>query len=691
MEQVKPGCKFGPLAFTGDDIEVGDVIASGTQAQVFACTRVRTGEELAVRVINMRQLRLMVENPEEASRKIEGEVRILREVRHPRCVDLYDIFRTKSLLLLVMEYVRGGDLFDKILAKKHFNELEAKHVFRQIVEGLQFLHSKKIVHRDLKPENILIASSKSAQAPEEGTLHEVKITDFGLAKIDEREAGMTSMVGTPQYWAPEVLARNNYDERVDLWSLGVLLYVMLRGQYPFKGEHASDMIQAGTFDLSKGNWPQVSTEAKDLVKKLLQLRPEDRLSLDGCLRHTWLGGEGEAISQELQPESNDRVLALLSQKSKPFKLQELLQLQLSVATSLELACIACRQSHPNLSAGIRVALQSAYGLSQQALTVIGQYATLAEKVRTRIMPDITLAVQESEPRLALQLLDVVQGWVVQMAADGKEMLRRCAELSQDLHNLVEQTRKASLAASFEAAHATITVPQETSQTRVEVQAEPPNHTGQLLKRLVTFADAAGPDGSGRDEEESRRDLVDLLLMIPGIGDRGEKQPQKSLCADSEDSMVDVLTSPRVVAESGGKPTDALALWSPPRVAEGAWQELPPEAYPLLRALRELRRVGEILQECSAFWTRMGSTVQELSRFKEHTQVLLEYASKSSKLKERFLLRVAEYDEFWGSLMKLCEQYCLQMQPGLQKTHHFISKVEGAADALEAGLRPSLQS
>merc|ERR1719379_1359969 len=174
-----------------------------------------------------------------------------------------------------MDRLRGGELFEAILRKKAFNEVEARHVFRQVLDGLECLHSKRIIHRDLKPENVLIESSKEAEAPDVGTLFDIKLCDYGLSKhIDGMNGGSAarSMVGTPQYWAPEVLDANSqnqtYDERCDLWSAGVLLFVMLRGQYPFKGDEAKQAaaIRSATFDLEHKAWGSVSDDAKDLIR-----------------------------------------------------------------------------------------------------------------------------------------------------------------------------------------------------------------------------------------------------------------------------------------------------------------------------------------------------------------------------------------------------------------------------------------
>eukprot|EP00913_Durusdinium_trenchii_P017029 g16014.t1 len=205
-----------------DYVEMEEVIGTGAQGQVFACHQLQSpGRRLAAKVVDSQRLILLAEDPDEVVKKLESEVRILRNAEHEHCVSLFDIFRTKRWIVLIMERLEGGELFEQIAKKRVLKELEAKYVMRQIVSGLSFLHGKHIAHRDLKPE-----------------------------------------------WG-------TYDERVDLWSLGVLLYVMLYGRYPFKGENANEQIKAARFDLSHPK-NEPSEEAKDLIsalRKLLSIAP----------------------------------------------------------------------------------------------------------------------------------------------------------------------------------------------------------------------------------------------------------------------------------------------------------------------------------------------------------------------------------------------------------------------------------
>jgi len=196
---------------------------------------------------------------------------------------------------LVLEFVQGGELFDHIANAGSFSEPVARYIFVQVVEGLRYIHSQDIVHRDLKPENILVDTKASRHC-----LLDVKLSDFGHSKfINDGYTVAMTRCGTPQYWAPEVSdpakAAKGYDQRVDLWSLGVALYVMLMGAYPFQGQdnEIEDKVKRAQFGF--GN-KAVSEPAKDLVRSLIKVKPGERLSLAQCLNHAWIGQakEGEA-------------------------------------------------------------------------------------------------------------------------------------------------------------------------------------------------------------------------------------------------------------------------------------------------------------------------------------------------------------------------------------------------------------
>eukprot|EP00931_Biecheleriopsis_adriatica_P107494 TRINITY_DN81838_c0_g1_i1.p1 TRINITY_DN81838_c0_g1~~TRINITY_DN81838_c0_g1_i1.p1 ORF type:complete len:709 (-),score=158.06 TRINITY_DN81838_c0_g1_i1:98-2179(-) len=633
--EVKSGSHVGPLAFSGDYIRLGAIIGAGTEGQVYACERETTGERLAAKVIDCQRLHLLFDEHDagSAERRLEEEVRVLRETQHKNCVGLYDIHRTRRWIFLVMERLEGGELFQQIVTRKHFTEFEAKHVMRQILNGLAFIHSRHIVHRDLKPENILISSSVQAPPPNESsTLFEVKISDYGTSKHTEGQL-LKSLVGTPQYWAPEMLLRSEkaYDERVDLWSLGVLLYVMLRGSYPFKGKDTDKRILAGDYDFS-GKIATASEEAKDIIKKLLQVNPDKRISINSCFEHPWLSGTAAPVNT---PAAETVVAPLKEAAAQPFNLEELQMIQFCMAYSLQCAMKECRQSHPRLADNIGQAELQARKLFEHALKIIGQYAQVARNVTKSVLPDLDLAVQASEPEMGIELLTTVESWVKQMDADVERLQVMCAELERHLLRLVDAAQQEGVVESSKMQSDALQVGFKSSDSVYDANGRAVRQElFQGLKALKHDISKA-QDDAGSVPEAGTAELVDLLFMAPRVAPsaHGTCQP---LCPSAGDFS-------------------KIAGYSPG------------EIHPLTRALCRLRRVGEIMRECTAFWRHIESTVKELALFKDHTQTLLKYAAKNPKLKARFDQRLAEYSAFWTSLLALCEQYCSAAQAQLKES------------------------
>jgi len=657
-------------------------------------------------------------------KRLEDEVQALREATHERCLGLKDIYRTKRWVFLVMEKLIGGELFDQIIGKKRFSEPEAKHVFRQVCQGLSFLHSRRIAHRDVKPENILVSGSHASPDGKD-MFYDIKLADFGLSKLMGSGSIAMSMVGTPQYWAPEVAASGGttaYDHRADLWSLGVTLYVMLRGQYPFRGESANTLLQMGKYDLSSGVWSSVSEDAKDLVSKLLRVSPDERLPLEECMKHPWLTGQprtpsssssmpvpSSSIASAQAPSVAAAVANVVPQQTalvrwedaprlhvggdrsgEAFNLRELVQLQVSVTALLEKASLACRQSYPHLSSEITSAIHQASALWQHTLVTIKKYAQVASSVQTKVLPDLALAVQEAEPSLAVELMDMVQEWTAQMRSDGEASQNLCGDLAKRLRDLISKVHVSALP-SLPASAASADAPAERAVENLTAAIATDSRCGginqatrELVDSLARFDNTIQvSDPTSANEECSRRDLIDLLFLAPGVrkpltaspggSNRSCDKDVREVDDDgrSVDAMVDVQQSPRVA------PQPCLELVC--RDNRESQQDL---AHPLLHALQELRRVSEILVECIAFWTNMDGTVQELSRLKDHTQRLLKFASKSSALRSRFDERLAEYADFWGSLIRLCEQYCAAAEPALLRMRVLVNQAEAAMDTIE---------
>ena len=269
------------------EYELGDVLGKGAFSAVYAGTKVATGQRFAIKVIDKTKLKPKdVEN-------IETEIRVLSTIDHPNVLKLFDHHSEKDKVYIVLELCEGGELFDRIVQREFYSESDAQQVLRAIASALQHCHAKKIVHRDLKPENILLLNDQP-DSP-------LKIADFGFAKqIDSED--LTTALGTPNYIAPEILNGDPYDGAVDLWSLGVIAYVLLCGYPPFYAETNVEMfhkIKKGDYKFDSPYWDTISPEAKDLISKLLVINPAARLNIAGVLNHPWMRGTVE--SKDITP------------------------------------------------------------------------------------------------------------------------------------------------------------------------------------------------------------------------------------------------------------------------------------------------------------------------------------------------------------------------------------------------------
>ncbi|KAH9297592.1 hypothetical protein KI387_029274, partial [Taxus chinensis] len=195
-----------------------------------------------------------------------NEIEILKSVRgHHGIVQFHDFHEDEDSVWLLMELCSGGDLYERIAEKKKFREDEAAAVLKSLMEAIRFCHSKGIVHRDLKPENILFADDSSFP-------NRIKLADFGEASFCSSGEKMRGLVGTPYYVAPEVVQEKYYDEKVDVWSAGVILYIMLAGFAPFNGETTEQIFEAvqyGRLPFTSQPWLLISQSAKDLIRQML--------------------------------------------------------------------------------------------------------------------------------------------------------------------------------------------------------------------------------------------------------------------------------------------------------------------------------------------------------------------------------------------------------------------------------------
>ncbi|KAK7285581.1 hypothetical protein RJT34_20357 [Clitoria ternatea] len=297
---------------TGREIEaryeLGRELGRGEFGITYLCTEKETGEELACKSISKKKLRTAIDIED-----VRREVEIMRHLpKHPNIVTLKDTYEDDNAVHLVMELCEGGELFDRIVARGHYTERAAASVTRTIVEVVQMCHKHGVMHRDLKPENFLFANKKET-AP-------LKAIDFGLSVFFKPGERFNEIVGSPYYMAPEVLKRN-YGPEVDIWSAGVILYILLCGVPPFWAETEQGVAQAiirSVVDFKRDPWPKVSDNAKDLVKKMLDPDPRRRLSAQEVLDHPWLQNAKKAPNVSL----GETVRARLKQFSVMNKLKK---------------------------------------------------------------------------------------------------------------------------------------------------------------------------------------------------------------------------------------------------------------------------------------------------------------------------------------------------------------------------------
>ncbi|KAJ8281130.1 hypothetical protein GJAV_G00063870 [Gymnothorax javanicus] len=260
-----------------DKYRVGKVIGDGNFAIVKECVERSTGKEFALKIIDKAKCR-------GKEHLIENEVAVLRRVKHPNIIMLIEEVDSPTELILVMELVKGGDLFDAITSSTKYTERDASSMVFNLASALKYLHSMKIVHRDIKPENLLVCESPNGSKS-------LKLGDFGLATVVE--GPLTTVCGTPTYVAPEIILESGYGLKVDIWAAGVITYILLCGFPPFRSEnnHQEDLfdqILEGRLDFPAPYWDNITDAAKELIGRMLQVNMEARYTAEDVLSHPWV-------------------------------------------------------------------------------------------------------------------------------------------------------------------------------------------------------------------------------------------------------------------------------------------------------------------------------------------------------------------------------------------------------------------
>ncbi|XP_023723484.1 calcium/calmodulin-dependent protein kinase type 1 isoform X1 [Cryptotermes secundus] len=282
-----------------DKYNLKELLGTGAFSEVrLAESKEKPGLMFAVKIIDKKALKGKEDS-------LENEIKVLRRfsetttrsgvtssanseetpwLKHPNIVQLLETFEDKHKVYLIMELVTGGELFDRIVEKGSYTEKDASDLIRQVLEAVDYMHEQGVVHRDLKPENLLYYS------PDEDS--KIMISDFGLSKMEDSGV-MATACGTPGYVAPEVLAQKPYGKAVDVWSIGVISYILLCGYPPFYDENDANLfaqILKGEFEFDAPYWDDISDSAKDFIRQLMCVDVEKRYTCRQALAHPWISG-----------------------------------------------------------------------------------------------------------------------------------------------------------------------------------------------------------------------------------------------------------------------------------------------------------------------------------------------------------------------------------------------------------------
>uniref|UniRef100_A0A6Q2Y5B7 non-specific serine/threonine protein kinase n=1 Tax=Esox lucius TaxID=8010 RepID=A0A6Q2Y5B7_ESOLU len=266
---------------------VGRTLGDGNFAVVRECVEHSTGREYALKIINKGRCR-------GKEHMVQNEVAILRRVKHPNIVLLIEEMDTYNELYLVMELVKGGDLFDAITSTNRYTERDASGMLYNLANAIKYLHSLNIVHRDIKPENLLVYEHADGSKS-------LKLGDFGLATV--ADGPLYTVCGTPTYVAPEIIAETGYGLKVDIWAAGVITYILLCGFPPFRGscddqELLFDQILTGQLEFPLPYWDSVSEMAKGLIRSMLEVEVDQRYTALQVLEHPWVNDEGLSENEQ---------------------------------------------------------------------------------------------------------------------------------------------------------------------------------------------------------------------------------------------------------------------------------------------------------------------------------------------------------------------------------------------------------
>ncbi len=699
---------------------VGPQIGKGAFGAVYRCTSLRNHMNYACKIINLQNIRSMSCSRNFQLDRLLTEVRVMRQLKHPNIVRLFNTIQSEDTLVLQMELVLGIDLFDNIMELNDgqgMDEDQAKTIFYQVCSAVEYMHSQGVVHRDIKPENVLLQGGVAAAGVDPPqTIPIVKLVDFGLSRSETKS--LRSVVGTSRYVAPEIVAlgrsgqSTSYDSCVDCYSLGVLLHVMLGGCFPQFNDKGDKMDLTAKVWFKDSRIVKASAEAHALISALMDPVATERMSARAALEHSWLEGVGCKVESFLgrvdseslvdQPDARDSTKFLKAHQvevdiedtvlgsgcvfqtiglvlnmedakvTKPKRVRtfsekseednrkitdhhhsfndftqalhkarpsgvspdHLVLLQAQIAACMEEAYHAS-SGKPGLESLVRKSALQTRDMMNSSLQLTKKLQQTALSV-LEMMPDLKVAMEEGEFKMAVVFFETIKEWVVELKAESITLIQTNSGVIQNLSCVIEETKT------------------KRREHLVSMNAE--DRQEEQTKLSVEFSSMDLDSESDPPEADIER-MFDVL--IPEL-DVLEKGASNCIIACN---CVDVCSGT-------GNPKP-----HPHHEPKSVNSQKPLEARSQIRhmshALSMLKAIDTLLQEHSHFWTNMELVVDVLKQRINHIEGMVSF-TRNPRLRGRFVRRVEDYFKLWDRVQLMCTRLQTNQSNFSSKAYKFLA-------------------